>query len=155
MGSDVERVEDMPVYRQFYDLALKVEKACRLFGPDFRWLRGQALRSSQSVCANMTEGFYSQYSTEYLQCLCRCRREGRETLTHLNYGCDVSQLDADRVQALGDAYENALTELSRLIASIERKIQRAGKGKPGSHRVRESESEYVVRDLHQPLTMIY
>ncbi len=49
----------MRVYQLFYALALDIEKETRGFGTDFRWLRGQMLRSSESACANMTEGFYS------------------------------------------------------------------------------------------------
>ena len=56
----IERVEDMPVYQLFFALAQEVEQATRDFGPDFRWLRVQVLRSSESVCANLTEGFYAQ-----------------------------------------------------------------------------------------------
>jgi four helix bundle protein len=67
----IERVEDMPVFQACLALALSIEKDSRAFAADFKWLRGQVLRSSESVCVNMTEGFYSQYSTEYLQALYR------------------------------------------------------------------------------------
>ena len=79
----IEQVEDLGVYQAVFDLACEVERATRKYGIDFRWLRAQVLRSSESVCANLAEGFYSQYSTEYLQALYRCRREARETMTHL------------------------------------------------------------------------
>jgi four helix bundle protein len=137
----ITRVEEMPVFRIFYELALAVEKAGRGFGPDFRWLRGQALRSSESVCANMTEGFYSQYSTEYLQSLHRCRREARETMTHLDYARDVGLLPAATARDLLAQYEAGLEQLSRLVAGIERKIQESGKTKPGWV-VKEEATEY-------------
>ncbi|MFA5043880.1 MAG: four helix bundle protein [Kiritimatiellia bacterium] len=125
----IENVEDMPVFQLFYELALKIETMSRPFQSDFKWLRSQLLRASESVCANMTEGFYSQYSTEYLQSLYRCRREARETMTHLNYAKDTHLL------AIGDetlfaGYDDALRQLGNLIASIERKIQSHGKAKP-------------------------
>lgn len=101
-------VADMPVYQLFYQLALDVEKATRSYGPDFRWLRNQTLRSSESPCANMSEGFYAQYSSEYVQSLYRSRREARETMTHLAYGRDVGQLDVDTSHALLARYEDAL-----------------------------------------------
>jgi len=88
----------------------------------------------------MTEGFYSQYSTEYLQCLFRCRREARETMTHLKYAADVSQLRSDTVSGMLNEYEGALEELSRLIASIERKVRAHGKAKPNA--VREESATY-------------
>ena len=128
----IEKVEDLAVYQAFFDLALEVEKATRGCAPDFRWLRGQSLRSSESVCANLTEGFYSQYSTEYLQALYRCRREARETMTHLRYAMKVGQLsDTIGAQMLG-GYTEAVKQLAKLIASIERKIQERGKSKGGT-----------------------
>jgi len=60
----VTRVEDFDVFNVFPGLAVCVEKHTRRFGPDFRWLRVQLLRCSESVPANMTEGFYAQYRTE-------------------------------------------------------------------------------------------
>jgi four helix bundle protein len=82
----------MPIFQTFLCLALNPELYSRVFSSDFRWLRAQTLRSSATVCANMTEGICSQYSTEYLQALYRYRREGRETMMHLNYAVGVEQL---------------------------------------------------------------
>ncbi|MFH1970277.1 MAG: four helix bundle protein [Verrucomicrobiota bacterium] len=125
----IENVEDMPVYQLFYELALKIEKMSRPFRSDFKWLRSQLLRASESVCANMTEGFYSQYSTEYLQSLYRCRREARETMTHLRYAKDVNLLSANDDDNISE-YEGGLHQLGNLITSIERKIRLHGKSKP-------------------------
>ena len=125
----IERVEDMSVFRAFFDLALAVEELTRRCDPEFRWLRSQVLRSSESVCANMTEGFYSQYSTEYLQALYRCRREGHETVTHLQYAVSVKLLAQDSVSTISKRYSDALKQLSNLITSIERKIRQRGKTK--------------------------
>ena len=144
----IKRVEDMPVYRMFYALALEVEKATRHYPHDFLWLRGQSLRASESVCANMTEGFYTQYSTEYLQSLFRCRREARETMTHLNYARDVNALDLPPAESLLAQYEAALCQLSSLIASIENKIRLRGKSKPGSGLIKEDVLDYSVPILH-------
>lgn len=57
-GKKIESVEDLEVYQTFFDLALQVETTTKGCNGDFRWLRVQALRSSESVCANLTEGFY-------------------------------------------------------------------------------------------------
>ncbi len=78
----------------------------------FKWLRGQMLRASESVCANMIEGFYSQYSTEYLQALYRCRREGRETMPHLDYAMGINQLSQENGQMLMERYDQALKQLT-------------------------------------------
>lgn len=138
----ITRVEDMPVFQLFYELALEVERISRGYPRDFGWLRGQKLRSSESVCANMTEGFYSQYSTEYLQGLFRCRREARETQTHLRYAADVAILDNIGCESLLRGYEDGIQQLNNLIGSIERKIASKGKGKPRDSSVKEPSCEY-------------
>ena len=143
MGKEkIVNVDDMPVYQAFLELALEVEKATRDCGPDFRWLRVQVLRSSESVCANMAEGFYSQYSTEYLQALYRCRREARETMTHLQYAATVHVVPAEIATTVQSRNEEALGQLANLMASIDRKIQERGKSKPGGL-LKESNAKYA------------
>jgi four helix bundle protein len=147
--SKIENVEDMPVYRLFYKLALEVEKQTRHFSPDFRWLRIQALKSSESSCANTSEGFYSQYSTEYLQSLYRVRREVRETVVHICYARDVGQWAGQLAGGLLTSYEDALDQLGRLITSIEVKIRERGKSRPGHPQVSENGGEYSIEsDVH-------
>ncbi len=140
----IQNVEQMPVYQAFLTLGLELEKKTRGFRPEFRWLRVQMLRSSESVCANMTEGFYSQYRTEYLQALYRCRREARETMTHVSYAQSTNQLSEDIAIKLRGQYEEALKQLANLAASIERKIRERGKAKPGSL-LKESKAGYAAR----------
>jgi four helix bundle protein len=127
--SRYDNVEDMPIYQHFYQLALEIEQKTRVFDSDFKWLRNQLLRASESVPANMSEGFYSQYSTEYLQSLYRCRREARETITHLSYARDVSQLTNEVSDVMINNCNDGLQQLANLIGSIERKIQIRGKSK--------------------------
>jgi four helix bundle protein len=143
----IRDVEQMPVFQSFAQLALGVEKDTRGFGPDFRWLRVQCLRSSESVCANMAEGFYSQYSTEYLQGLYRSRREARETVYHVRYALGVGQLENDTARELISAYEAACVQLANVITSIERKISQRGKAKDMPSVVREELGEYEVETL--------
>jgi four helix bundle protein len=149
MGGEIRDVEDMPVYQCLYALAIRVEKVTRDFSADFRWLRGQVLRSSESVCANLTEGFYAQYSTEYVQSLYRCRREARETRTHLAYARDTGVLVAAVADSIAAEYLDGLKQLANLISSIERKIHERGKGKPSPGLVKESEDvSYMTERDH-------
>ncbi len=133
-NSKILDVEEMPVYKAFFELALRLEQETRKFGSEFRWLRGQVLRASESVCANMAEGFYAQYSTEYLQALYRCRREARETLTHVRYAIAVNQLSNKLGATIVSQYGEGLKQLANLIGSIERKITVRGKAKPALQR---------------------
>lgn len=151
----IRQVEQMPVFSLFYELALGVEKATRDAGRDFRWLRIQCLRSSESVCANMTEGFYSQYSTEYLQALYRCRREAHETRLHIKYAIDTGQISDSEGKRLLKDYEKAVAQLGGLIGSIERKITDYEKAKSQPGLVREDLGEYGLPSTidHGPLTI--
>ena len=139
MCNDIRDVEDMPVFQCLYALAIRVEKSTRHFAADFRWLRGQVLRSSESVIANLAEGFYAQYSTEYVQSLYRTRREARETKTHLAYARDTGVLAAQIADSIVTEYLDGLKQLANLIASIGRKIHERGKGKPSPGLVKESD----------------
>jgi len=133
MGENaITRVEDMPVFQASMELAHAVERVSRSYGPDFRWLRVQMLRSSEAVAINIAEGFYAQYSTEYLQCLYRARREARETQTHLRYALGIRQLGSEQHEALIDRYEGLTIQLAKLIVSIERKVAQHGKAKRSS-----------------------
>ena len=101
----------------------------------------------------MTEGFYSQYSTEYLQALYRSRREARESLLHLRYARDTGNLTTELVNDLQAKAEDALQQLAAVVASIERKIGERGKTKPGALLIKETDSEYVSFSStmnHQP-----
>jgi four helix bundle protein len=106
----------------------------------------QTNKAAEAVPANWTEGFYSQYSTEYLQCLYRCRREGREAQLHLRYASDVGLVAKERAQPILERYEDALRQLNHLIRSIELKIETQGKGKPKDSRfvIRETQEGYEV-----------
>jgi len=103
----------------------------------------------------MTEGFYSQYSTEYLQALYRCRREAHETRLHIRYATDASQLPAEDGRKLSEGYAKALAQLGGLIGSIERKIADYGKAKSSMGLVREDPGTYGSPSTvdHGPLTI--
>lgn len=92
----------------------------------------------------MTEGFYSQYSTEYLQALCRCRREAHETKLHIKYAVDTAQISAEAGRQLLEGYEKAVAQLGGLIGSIEKKIGDRGKTKPTPYLAKEDKAEYEV-----------
>jgi hypothetical protein len=63
-------------------------------------------------------------------------------MTHLQYASDAQQIESRKVVELLNKYENALKELSSLIASIERKVRAHGKAKPNA--VREELANYMA-----------
>lgn len=142
----ITSVEEMPVYKVFFDLSVDIEKATKNFLKDFVWLRIQMLRLSESVCANMSEGFYAQYSTEYLQSLYRSRREARETMTHVRYAQSVNQLQESTANSFLTRYEDGCKQLNNLIGSIEQKLNERGKGKLGF--VKEPTVDYLPNTEH-------
>ena len=50
-------------------------------------------------------------------------------MTHVRYAMAIKQLSDEKGWALTEGYDNALTQLANLIASIERKILQRGKTK--------------------------
>lgn len=150
--SQILRVEDMPVFRLAYELLRRLEKASRSFPREFHWLRSQLLRAAESVPANLTEGCYAQYSTEYLQSLFRCRREGREALLHLRFAADTGLIGPDVRETLVSEYEGCLHQLNHVIRSIESKIANRGKQRPPN--LREDHADYAVSFAHsEPSTI--
>jgi four helix bundle protein len=106
------------------------------------------LRSSESTCANLTEGFYAQYSTEFLQSLYRVLREARETILHLRCARDAGVLSGDAAEQLELRYETVGPMIGGLVSAIERKITTLGKTKSA---VREDIPAYVTAS-GEPLT---
>lgn len=142
----------MPVFQLFYALAVDIERETRSISGEFKWLRSQVTRSTESVCANMAEGFNAQYSTEYLQSLYRSRREARENQVHLRYAADCAIMAQGPAGQFTQRYGEGLMQLACLIRSIETKISRSGKAKPVAV-LREEPDNYLCSLLHQPSTI--
>ena len=50
-------------------------------------------------------------------------------MTHVRYAMAIKQLSDEKGRVLTEGYDNALTQLANLIASIDRKILQRGKTK--------------------------
>ena|SRR2546425_5105168 len=63
------------------------------------------MRSSESVAANIAEGFESQYPREYMRSLYVARREAGETKVHLRYARDAELAAVDDCEGMCREYD--------------------------------------------------
>lgn len=86
MGQNIKRVEDLDVYRRLFNLHIEVHNLTLTF-PKFELyeLGSQLRRSSNSILANLAEGFSNKHTKIYLEGISRGQAELRETVHHLRW----------------------------------------------------------------------
>ncbi|MDA2932713.1 four helix bundle protein [Acidobacteria bacterium AH-259-D05] len=124
--ANVRSIEDLEVYKLAYQLAVRILHLTEKWPSRFGWLANQIMRSSESVPANIAEGFESQYPKEYLRALYVARREAAETKVHLKYAVDASLTSADDCKLLCGEYDRIGQMLWGLIQSISRRSEVRG-----------------------------
>ena len=120
--SQIRSVEDLDVFNLAYDLAVRIMRLTDNWPRRFWWLADQIMRSSESVAANIAEGFESQHPKEYLRSLYIARREAGETKVHLRYARDARLITAEECEALRSDYDRVGQMLWGLIRSIGKRV---------------------------------
>jgi four helix bundle protein len=85
-------------------------------------LKGQMIRASRSVTANIAEGYGRHHHQENLQYARIARGSLSETLEHMNTAMDEEYLSADQYFALRRQVEEAWRVLNGYIAYVQRCI---------------------------------
>lgn len=80
------------------------------------------MRSSESVAANIAEGFESQHPKEYLRAVYIARREAGESKVHLKYAQDAGLIKAEEREALWKEHDRIGQMLWGLIRSISKRL---------------------------------
>jgi len=106
------------VFNLAYELAVRILHLTESWSCRFDWLAEQIMRSSESVAANIAEGFESQHPKEYLRSLYIARREAGETKVHLRYAHDAGLTSADECDGLCRDYDRVGQMLWGLIRSL-------------------------------------
>ncbi|MEK7537797.1 MAG: four helix bundle protein [Patescibacteria group bacterium] len=115
------RVEDLEVYRRLVDLVIRVHDLTMTF-PKFEVyeLGSQLRRSSNSVAANLAEGFGNKHTNIYTECISRAQGETRETKHHLRIAFNKGYVPKkDFIQFYND-FEVCSRMLFRLEQALER-----------------------------------
>lgn len=79
------------------------------------------MKSSESVAANIAEGFESQHPKEYMRALYIARREAVETKVHLTYAREAEVIEPDLCAKVTAEYDRVGQMLWGLIRSLGRR----------------------------------
>lgn len=113
------KVEDLDVYQRLVKLVMKVHEVTMQF-PKYEMyeLGSQLRRSSNSVAANLAEGFSNKHTNIYTECISRSQGEIRETKHHLRIAKLKSYILKDDFQELFNENEICSKMLFRLEQSL-------------------------------------
>ena len=120
----ISTFEDLDVYKKLVELHLEIHELTLTF-PKYEMyeLGSQVRRSSNSIAANIAEGWNNKHSNMYLEGINRALGEMRETRHHIQMAFRKGHLSKDVADALLGRYDQCGKMLRGLEQSIERSIE--------------------------------
>ena len=120
--SPVRSFEDLTVYQRLVELHLEVNDLTMSFPRhELYELGSQLRRSTNSIPANVAEGWNNKHVTVYLQGINRAIGELRETRHHLTIAGRKGYLKADLLESLLARYD----ECGRMLRGLELALNRS------------------------------
>lgn len=118
-----QSVEEVPVWEKSHELTLLIYKVTDKFPKrEIYGLTSQLRRSSSSIPANISEGFYRKSTRELLQFLYTARGSCGETLYHIKLAKDLGYLREVDYKLLKNGYHEVGRQLNGWIKSLRSKI---------------------------------
>ena len=117
MSGWIDRGEDLEVFRRAYRVSLEIHRASLDFPRIEQFaLADQLRRSSESICANLAEGFAKQsYSAaEYRRYLTVAIGSSDETQLWLRYCIDLGYID----DVVGRGWVAGYVEISKMLPGL-------------------------------------
>ncbi len=116
----IESFEDLDIYQKLFQLHLEVHELTMNF-PKFEMyeLGSQLRRSSNSIPANLAEGWNNKHLKIYLEGINRALGELRETHHHIHIAYKKEYIDKELYQSLKDRYN----ECGRMLKGPERSLE--------------------------------
>jgi four helix bundle protein len=124
----ISSFEDLDVYRKLVELHLEVHQATLEF-PKYEMyeLGSQVRRSSNSIPANLAEGWNNKHSNMYLEGINRALGELRETRHHLQMAFRKGHISEEIATSLLKRYDECGRMLRGLEQSVEQSIRKRTK----------------------------
>jgi len=121
MKAKVKSFEDLDVYQKLCDLHLEINKLSLSF-PKFELheLGSQVRRSSNSIAANIAEGWKNKHINIYLEGINRAQSELQETKHHLYVTCQKRHLSEEAYKTYLERY----SECGRMLRGLARSLQK-------------------------------
>ena len=121
MKKEIGSFEDLEVYQKLLNLHLEVHHLTIGFPKHEMYELGSQLRrSSNSIAANLAEGWNNRHVGIYLEGINRSLGELRETIHHLTVGHKKSYYSRGMYESLKQRYEECGKMLNGLKRSLER-----------------------------------
>lgn len=118
-----QSAEEVPVWQKAHELVILVYKVTECFPKkEVYGLTSQLRRSSMSIAANISEGFYRNSTKELLQFLYNARDSLGETLYHLRLSRDLKYLREKEYQILKEACNEVGRQLNGWVKSLRSKL---------------------------------
>lgn len=113
------KFNDLQVYQRLFTLALKMDTLTMTFPKhELYELGSQLRRSSNSVPANLAEGFGNKHTNIFTECISRSQGELRETQHHLNIAHSKKYLGKKEF----DEFYNEYEECSKMLYGLEKSL---------------------------------
>lgn len=123
MGNKYKNFKEIPVWQESHNLTLEIYRVTRRFPREQIYgLVGQLRRSSASIPANITEGFYRNTTKELIQFLYNARGSAGETVYHLILAKDLKFISDKDYEILSESYQGIIKQLSGWIRSLKNKV---------------------------------
>ncbi len=115
----IRSYHDLEVYREGFELALKVHDQTRRFPDEERYgMQSQIRRSSKSICALIAEGFGRKDTLiEFRRYLRMAHGSVQETKVWLEFAKALGFLPKDTCQELWNGYDRLGRRLYRMIGT--------------------------------------
>lgn len=121
MKKEITSFEDLEVYQRLFDLHLEVHELTMKFPKHEMYELGSQLRrSSNSIPANLAEGWNNRHVNLYLEGINRSMSELRETLHHLSVGYRKGYYPREKYEDLEQRYG----ECGKMLRGLERSLER-------------------------------
>lgn len=119
-GVKIRSYEDLEVYKRLCKLHLEINNISFKF-PNFEIyeLGSQIRKSSNSIPANIAEGWNNKHLNIYLESINRAIGELRETLHHLYIAFKKDYIDEIKYKNLRERYE----ECGKMLKGLERSLE--------------------------------
>ena len=111
---------DLDIYKLSYELALKVHKMS-LKLPNYELYEGsQVRRSSKGVTSCIVEGYgRKKYKADFIKFLIYSHASCDETILHLSFIKDTSNVNVEDTQSLIDLYNDLDGKINNFIRYVE------------------------------------
>ncbi len=116
-------VEELPVWNSAHKLTLAIYKVTSNFPKEEIYaLNSQIRRSSSSVPANISEGFYRKSTKELIQFIYNARGSLGETKYHLRLAKDLNYIKSEVYAELIIQIEDVSKQLNGWLKSLKSKL---------------------------------